>query len=99
MMRFYWPNKLLVLLCCLYSFAPGYAAQAPAWKADWEATIRAAEKEGQLVIYGPRGRDQEILYSEIFAKAFPKIRVQYTAGRLTQLISPLMAGPPAGARP
>jgi len=97
MTRLYWA-KLLVLSCCLYSFAPGHAAQAPGWKADWEATIRGAEKEGQLVIYGPRGRDQEILYSEIFAKAFPKIRVQYTAGRLSQLISRLMAEQRAGVR-
>jgi len=98
MKRLHWPNKLLVLLCCLYWFAPGYAVQAPGWKADWDATIRAAEKEGQLVIYGPRGRDQEILYSEIFAKAFPKIRVHYTAGRLSQLISRLMAEQRAGVR-
>ena len=83
MMRIHWQRKLLVLVCCLYSFAPGEAAQTPGWKVDWEATIRAAEKEGQLVIYGPRGRDQEILYSEIFAKSFPKIHVQYTAGRLS----------------
>lgn len=98
MTRIHWQRKLLVLVCCLYSFAPGEAAQTPGWKADWEATIRAAEKEGQLVIYGPRGRDQEILYSEIFAKSFPKIHVQYTAGRLSQLISRLMAEQRAGVR-
>jgi iron(III) transport system substrate-binding protein len=74
------------------------AAQPTNWKADWEATVRAAEKEGQLVIYGPRGRDQEILYSEIFPKAFPKIRVQYTPGRLSQQISRLMAEQRAGVR-
>lgn len=76
----------------------GFAAQPPSWKADWETTIKAAEKEGQLVIYGPRGRDQEMLYSEIFAKAFPKIRVQYTPGRLSQVVSRLMAEQRAGVR-
>lgn len=75
-----------------------FAAPASNWKSDWEATLRAAEKEGQLVIYGPRGRDQEQLYSEIFAKAFPKIRVQYTPGRLSQQISRLMAEQRAGVR-
>lgn len=91
----------IAALCGWLVCACGYAtaAQAPAnWKTDWQATLSAAEKEGQLVIYGPRGRDQEVLYSEIFPKAFPKIRVQYTPGRLSQQISRLMAEQRAGVR-
>lgn len=91
-------TNAIVILSCLCSVAVSFAGQAPNWKADWDATVRAAEKEGPLVIYGPRGRDQEILYSEIFPKAFPKIRVQYTPGRLSQMISRLMAEQRAGVR-
>src|SRR5262249_6215559 len=91
----------IVAACGWLVCARGYsiAAQALAnWKTDWETTLSAAEKEGQLVIYGPRGRDQEVLYSEIFPRAFPKIRVQYTSGRLSQQISRLMAEQRAGVR-
>ena len=73
---------------CGYSIA---AQPPPNWKTDWQATLSAAEQEGQLVIDGPRGRDQEGLYSEIFPRTFPKIRVQYTPGRLSQQIPRLMA--------
>ncbi|MSP38469.1 MAG: hypothetical protein EXR70_08270 [Deltaproteobacteria bacterium] len=64
---------LLVFFCAA---ASSFAAQAPAnWKVDWDSTVKAVEKEGQLVVYGPRGRDQEMLYGEIVPKAYPKVRV------------------------
>ena len=76
-----------------------FAAQAPAnWKADWEASQRAAEKESKLVIYGPPGADQQKLYTEVFQQAFPKIRVNYTPGRISELISRIMAEQRAGMR-
>ena len=51
----------IAALCGWLAWACAYsiAAQSPAnWKTDWQATLSAAEKEEQLVIYGPRGRDQ-----------------------------------------
>jgi iron(III) transport system substrate-binding protein len=99
--RAIWLYVQIVAACGWLVCACGYsiAAQAPAnWKTDWETTLGAAEKEGQLVIYGPRGRDQEVLYSEIFPRTFPKIRVHYTPGRLSQQISRLMAEQRAGVR-
>ena len=73
--------------------------QAPAnWKADWDATQRAAEKEAKLVIYGPPGADQQKLYTDVFQQAFPKIRVNYTPGRISEIISRIMAEQRAGMR-
>ena len=46
--------------------------QAEAWKADWDKTLQAAKKEGQLVLYG--SADFEILFAE-FHKKFPEIKV------------------------
>ena len=75
------------------------AGQAPAnWKTDWEATQRAAEKEGKLGIFGPAGADQQKLYTEVFQQAFPKIRVNYTPGRISEIISRIMAEQRAGIR-
>ena len=75
------------------------AAQAASnWKTDWEATQRAAEKEAKLVIYGPPGSDQQKLYTEVFQQAFPKIKVNYTPGRISEVIARIMAEQRAGIR-
>jgi len=83
------------IICCAQLFA----AQPPAnWKADWDATQRAAEKEGRLVVFGPPAADQQQLYVDTFEKAFPKIKVNYTPGRMSELISRIMAEQRAGLR-
>jgi len=87
-----------MLIWFMLLVARSLAAQAANWKADWDQTVKAAEKEGQLVIYGPPGPDQGTLYSEIFPKAFPKIRVYYTPGRMSEVTSRLMAEQRAGVR-
>jgi hypothetical protein len=92
---------MLCLLSLFVLLAGGelIAGQAPTnWKADWEATQRAAEKEGRLVIYGPTGADQQKLYTEVFQQAFPKIKVNYTPGRISEVISRIMAEQRAGIR-
>jgi len=76
-----------------------FATQTPVnWKSDWEAMQKAAEKEGRLVIYGPTGVDQQKLYTEVFQQAFPKIKVNYTPGRISEIISRIMAEQRAGIR-
>jgi iron(III) transport system substrate-binding protein len=76
-----------------------FAAQVQVnWKADWEATRRVAEKEGRLNIYGAKGIDQQRLYSAVFQQTFPKIKVNYTPGRISEIISRIMAEQRAGIR-
>ena len=76
-----------------------HAAQtATNWKTDWQATQRAAEKETRLVIYGPPGADQQKLYTGVFQQSFPRIRVNYTPGRISEIISRIMAEQRAGMR-
>ena len=83
-------------------FAPDFALHAaqprPDWKPEWETTQRAAQKEGRLVVYGPPGVDQQKLYTEIFQQAFPKIKVNYTPGRMSEVMSRIMAEQRAGMR-
>jgi iron(III) transport system substrate-binding protein len=89
----------LFVLCSIFARGELFAAQAPGnWKADWETTQRRAEKEGRLVIYGPTGADQQKLYTEVFQQAFPKIKVNYTPGRISELISRIMTEQRAGIR-
>lgn len=64
----------------------GRAAQAD-WKAEWEKTLQAAKKEGQVTIYFYRyGR-----VLEAFQKEYPEIKVVSVTGRGTQLTTRIMA--------
>src|SRR5574342_842187 len=89
---------LPVLLLSSFDVHDAAPQDKPNWKTVWEATLKAAEKEGRLVIYGPTGRDQQTLYTDVFQQAFPKIRVYYTPGRISEIISRIMAEQRAGVR-
>jgi iron(III) transport system substrate-binding protein len=66
------------------------AGEAPKWKEDWERTLNAAKKEGQLSLYG----GQEITHPDIIAafnKEFPFIKVTTTSGRGGDLVARIVA--------
>jgi len=49
------------------------------WKQEWEKTLAAAEKEGQVTVYGPPGTQYQDAIGS-FQPAFPKIRLSYVPG-------------------
>jgi len=53
---------------------------------DWQAIVKAAEKEGQVSIYGPTGTAVRNAFMQ-FSKAYPKIQLLYTG------IGGAMSGP------
>lgn len=58
---------------------------AASWQVEWEKTVIAAEKEGQLVISigsGPLTKQEPL---DAFQKAYPKIQVTTVRGRGSQL--------------
>ncbi|HXV78643.1 MAG TPA: extracellular solute-binding protein [Candidatus Binatia bacterium] len=63
-------------------------AQADVWKADWDKTVEAAKKEGQLVLYG--SADYEKLFAE-FNKKYPEIKVVGVFGRGADVAKRFMA--------
>jgi iron(III) transport system substrate-binding protein len=95
-------QKIFYAFIVVSLFAPHFALYAaqprPDWKPEWETTQRAAQKEGRLVVYGPPGVDQQRLYTEIFQQTFPKIKVNYTPGRMSEIMSRIMAEQRAGMR-
>jgi ABC-type Fe3+ transport system substrate-binding protein len=60
------------------------------WKQDWEKTVAAAEKEGEVTIYGqPRaGVGKAIL---AFKDAYPKIKINFVGGSGSDLAKKIMA--------
>ena len=65
------------------------------WKQDWETTVAAAEKEGEITIYGqPRaGVGKAIL---AFKDAYPKIKINFVGGSGSDLAKKIMAEKRAG---
>jgi ABC-type Fe3+ transport system substrate-binding protein len=59
------------------------------WKTEWEETVEAARKEGQVTIYHTRGPFDK-LFPE-FSKRYPGIKVVSVAGRGGELISRIMS--------
>jgi iron(III) transport system substrate-binding protein len=78
--------SILVLLALVRADALG--AQADAWKADWDRSVEAAKKEGQLVLYG--SADFEKLFAE-FNKKYPEIKIVGVFGRGADVAKRFMA--------
>ena len=81
-----WP----VVVVSLFLSAMAMAAEAPRWQAEWQKTIEAAKKEGQLSLYG----GQEITHPDIIAafnKEFPFIKVLTTSGRGGDLLARIIS--------
>jgi len=66
------------------------ADEAPRWQSEWQKTIEAARKEGQLSLYG----GQEITHPEIIAafnNEFPFIKVTSASGRAADMMTRIVA--------
>jgi iron(III) transport system substrate-binding protein len=61
----------------------------PAWQAEWNKTVKAAEEEGALVIYMTQAF--EPVFRETFQKKYPKIKVTTVTGRGPQLSQRVMS--------
>jgi len=66
------------------------AAEPPKWQAEWQKTIEAARKEGQLSLYG----GQEITHPDVIAafnKEFPFIKITSASGRAADMLTRIVA--------
>ena len=79
---------ICALSICVVTFAASVEAQA-SWKEDWEKTLRGAEAEGQLTLYGCCYEYDRIL--ESFKKKYPKIKVTTVLGAGGQLGARVLA--------
>jgi ABC-type Fe3+ transport system substrate-binding protein len=75
-------RKCLVLLAVLYFNTTALAAESrPYWRAEWDKTLAAAEKEGGVSAYifdnGPLSEGTV----QAFERAYPKIKVNQLRGR------------------
>ncbi len=86
---------MAVAAFCLTGAA--FAADVPAfYPADYAKVIEAAEKEGKVVIYSATDAAAAQPLLKAFAKAFPKITVDYNDLNSTELYNRLIAEAAAG---
>jgi iron(III) transport system substrate-binding protein len=88
---------LLLSFVCCFNATNGNAAESnPAWRAKWDKTVAAAEKEGLLSLYifdaGPL--TEETVHT--FERAYPKIKVSQLRGRGNDLGPRIIAERRAG---
>ena len=60
-------------------------SQTLSGQAEWDKVVDAAKKEGEVIVWGPPGRNYENLFIARFQKAFPGIRTAYFGGETSPL--------------
>ena len=86
----------IALWLAILGLIPGFdltAQERAAWKVDWDRTVEAAKKEGQVNVYATLGPH---LFVEEFQKAYPAIKVSGVFGRSSDLLQRIYAERRAG---
>ena len=68
---------LLEIICLVL---PELAAAQSDWKKQWESTIEAAKKEGEVAIYGPHNPAYQQVWT-LFQKSYPEIKFNFVPGK------------------
>ena len=79
--------SLFAVIMLLVATATGSGAAEPDWKKEWERTLTAAEKEGQVTVYIYR---YEALLQD-FKKDYPAINVVSVTGRGNEMTARIMS--------
>jgi ABC-type Fe3+ transport system substrate-binding protein len=81
--------NIAVLLSLFFLIDSASGAAAPAsWQAEWEKTLDAAKKDGQVVVYIKAGYDGVF---PAFQKRYPDIKVVSVAGQAADITNRLIA--------
>ncbi len=75
--------------------SPSSAEAQDPWQVEWEKVVAAAQREGQVTIYGAPGSQYRGVYGD-FRKAFRKIKVVTVQGWSTSLLPRISAERRAG---
>jgi ABC-type Fe3+ transport system substrate-binding protein len=61
-----------------------HAQAQPAWKQQWDKTVSAGKREGEVVVFGPAGETIRTFLVESFKKSFPGITLEFVGGRAAE---------------
>ena len=87
-------RALVVLALFLVSRSfPAFAAED--WKREWEKTIEAAKREGEVVVYGPHNPMYRALW-DTFQRNYPGITINFLPGKGSEHTQRVLAERRAG---
>jgi iron(III) transport system substrate-binding protein len=67
-----------VIVSVLLVAVAAWAAESPKWQQEWEQTLTAAKKEGEISFYGSEGYEKIF---DVFNKRYPDIKVKSNTTR------------------
>jgi iron(III) transport system substrate-binding protein len=70
--------KWVAVAVAVFMSALARAGEAPHWQTEWEQTLAAAKKEGEISFYGSQGYEKVF---EVFQKKYPEIKVKSNTTR------------------
>ena len=79
-------TKLIALAGAVLAISSWTTAEAQDWKKEWARVLEEAKKEGVVIVYGPPGPFQREAIVTGWEKAFPDIKIEYTAARGSQIL-------------
>src|SRR5690242_15150 len=83
------PSLRIIGLAALLATLPAVVPAQSNWQSEWEKTLRAAELEAQLTLYGCCYEYDRVI--EGFKKKYPKIKVATVLGSGNQLATRILA--------
>src|SRR5574342_455219 len=86
---------LIAAVGVCFSVTAAQSAESSSWQAEWEKVLAAAEKEGELNIYG-QGRAGVGKAIQAFTQVYPKIKINFIEGSGSDLAKKIMAEKRAG---
>jgi len=86
-------SRVVLAACAVLLLLADAHAQSD-WKKEWEKTVEAAKKEGQLNVY--IGGWEAVVESGAFQKAYPEIKVTWVGGRGGEAAKRILAERRAG---
>ena len=69
---------LVIVLVTMIAQTTSFAAVAESWNVEWEKTLAAAKREGEISFYGSEGYEKIF---EVFQKRYPEIKVKSNTTR------------------
>jgi len=72
--------RIIAMAVFLPQLVAGSVRAQSDWKKQWEATVPAAKKDGEVVIYGPHNPAYQQIWA-IFQKSYPDIKFSFVPGK------------------
>jgi len=79
----WWLKLIFLVALIVFTASPAKSG----WQEEWDKVLAAAHKEGTVFASGPPGVAQRRAITEGWTKAFPKLKLRYSAARGSEIVA------------